>query len=56
MSYILPGEMYEGRVEICGGKFIVLKRHVSPLCEWPEDPDPDEYKEIEIEHEYKMAA
>jgi len=54
MSYISPGEMYEGSVQICGGKFIVYKRHIHPRCEFPDEPD--DYKEMEMKQEYRMAA
>ena len=53
-SYIMPGEMYEG--EVCVQKpwgIVVIKRHVNPCCEPPEDPEDEvalrEKRELEGE-------
>jgi hypothetical protein len=42
-NYINPGEMYEGEVLVDESRerfrVIILKRHVHPGCEPPEDPE-----------------
>lgn len=54
---ISPGEQYEGSVEIMSnGKLMVWRRHVSPVCEWPEDPVDEDANEKDEGLQTKEAA
>jgi len=55
-EYIFPGEMYERYCMLTGGKFLMLKEHVEPRCEFPEPPDDDDGEEEEVPEELPMAA
>lgn len=56
---IQPGEMYEGRVVLTDNhRLFVWKTHVSPMCEFPEDPDKDKRLEdtLSFTEELRLAA
>ncbi len=56
-THILPGEEYEGRVEIYRrgkrNRIIVWKEHINPCCEPPDPPDED-FLENEEESDFEL--
>jgi len=57
-SMIEPGEMYQGRVEIFDGKFMVWKEHVDPKCKPPDEfHDKDDMDaDVDVEASGGIAA
>lgn len=39
MKYINPGELYSGDVYVNKNEIYVEKRHLEPLCDWPDFED-----------------
>lgn len=60
MMQIMPGDQYEGAVYAVPKQgrrrklILVLKQHVFPGCDWPPDPDEEEY--VESRRELPLAA
>lgn len=50
-THIQPGDMYEGHVEINRGRLVVIKYHINPSCDYPEDPE--DIKEMDKEQARK---
>jgi len=55
---IHPGDIYEGRIVTDKGRFLVWKTHISPSCDYPEEPkeSKDLEKIIRSKEELKHAA
>lgn len=55
LEYILPGQTYEGWIHVEREYLFVLKYHVDPCCDFPDEPD---YKENDESQDatFSMAA
>lgn len=50
---ILPGDMYEGRVEVNDrNQIMVWKQHIMPSCDFP--PEPKDYENIESNRSFRL--
>lgn len=50
-EHIGSGEQYIGSVYIDKGRAVVSKQHSNPSCDFPEDPDDEDYSDSELERE-----